>query len=60
VQSLRRDVGKILVMPELIESFGNAGGIEPFINTPDAMARLIKRDQVKYSKLINELKIKID
>jgi tripartite-type tricarboxylate transporter receptor subunit TctC len=60
VQSLRRDVGKILVMPELIESFGNAGGIEPFINTPDAMARLLKRDQVKYSKLINELKIKID
>lgn len=60
VQSLRRDVGKILVMPELIESFGNAGGIEPFISTPDAMARLIKRDQVKYSKLINELKIKID
>jgi tripartite-type tricarboxylate transporter receptor subunit TctC len=60
VQSLRRDVGKILVMPELIESFANAGGIEPFINTPDAMARLIKRDQAKYSKLINELKIKID
>lgn len=60
VQSLRRDVGKILVMPELVESFANAGGIEPFITTPDAMSRLIKRDQAKYSKLINDLKIKID
>jgi hypothetical protein len=47
-------------MPELIEAFANAGGIEPFITTPDTMARLIKRDQAKYSKLINDLKIKID
>jgi len=60
VQNLRRDVAKVLVMPELIEAFANAGGIEPFITTPDAMARLIKRDQAKYSKLINDLKIKID
>ena len=60
VQNLRRDVAKVLVMPELIEAFANAGGIEPFITTPDAIARLIKRDQAKYSKLINDLKIKID
>ena len=60
VQNLRRDVAKVLVMPELIEAFANAGGIEPFITTPDTMAWLIKRDQAKYSKLINDLKIKID
>ena len=60
VQRLRQDLGKVLASPELIEAFGNAGGIEPFITTPDAMARLIKRDQAKYSKLITDLKIKID
>jgi hypothetical protein len=60
VQKLRRDVGKVLASSELIEAFSNAGGIEPFITTPDAMARLIKRDQAKYSKLITDLKIKID
>ena len=60
VQNLRRDVGKILLTPELTEAFANAGGIEPFITSPDAMSRLIKRDQAKYSKLINDLKIKID
>jgi tripartite-type tricarboxylate transporter receptor subunit TctC len=60
VQNLRRDVGKILLTAELTEAFANAGGIEPFITTPEAMSRLIKRDQAKYSKLINDLKIKID
>jgi tripartite-type tricarboxylate transporter receptor subunit TctC len=60
VQRLRRDVARVLVTPELVEAFASAGGIEPFITTPDEMQRLIKRDQAKYSKLITDLKLKID
>lgn len=60
VQRLRRDVARVLTTPELVEAFANAGGIEPFITTPDEMQRLIKRDQAKYSKLISDLKVKID
>ena len=60
VQRLRRDVARVLVSPELVEAFANAGGIEPFITTPDEMQRLIKRDQAKYSKLISDLKVKLD
>jgi tripartite-type tricarboxylate transporter receptor subunit TctC len=60
VQRLRRDVTRILNTPELIDAFANAGGIEPFVTTPEEMQRLIKRDQAKYSKLISELKLKID
>ena len=60
VQRLRRDVARVLSMPELAEAFTNAGGIEPFMTSPEEMNRLIKRDQAKYSKLINELKLKID
>jgi tripartite-type tricarboxylate transporter receptor subunit TctC len=60
VQRLRRDVARVLTAPELVEAFANAGGIEPFITTPDEMQRLIKRDQAKYSKLITDLKLKID
>ena len=60
VQRLRRDVARVLATPELVEAFANAGGIEPFITTPDEMQRLIKRDQAKYSKLITDLKLKID
>jgi tripartite-type tricarboxylate transporter receptor subunit TctC len=60
VQRLRRDVSRVLTTPELVEAFANAGGIEPFITTPDEMQRLIKRDQAKYSKLISDLKVKLD
>lgn len=60
IQLLRRDVSRVLSTPELAEVFANAGGIEPFMTSPDEMSRLIKRDQVKYSKLITELKLKID
>ena len=60
VQRLRRDVARVLTTPELVEAFANAGGIEPFITTSDEMQRLIKRDQAKYSKLISDLKVKLD
>jgi tripartite-type tricarboxylate transporter receptor subunit TctC len=60
VQRLRKDVARVLASHELAESFANAGGIEPYITSPDEMQKLIKRDQVKYSKLISELKLKID
>jgi tripartite-type tricarboxylate transporter receptor subunit TctC len=60
VQRLRRDVAKVLASPELVEAFANAGGIEPMLTSADEMQRLIKRDQAKYSKLIGELKLKID
>lgn len=60
VQRLRRDVARVLVSPELVEAFANAGGIEPMQTSADDMQRLMKRDQAKYSKLIGELKLRID
>jgi tripartite-type tricarboxylate transporter receptor subunit TctC len=60
VQRLRRDVARVLATPELAEVFANAGGIEPMLTTVDDMQRLIKNDQAKYSKLIGDLKLKID
>lgn len=60
VQKLRRDVAKVLASPELIEAFLNAGGIEPMQTSAEEMQALIKRDQLKYSKLIRDLKLKVD
>jgi tripartite-type tricarboxylate transporter receptor subunit TctC len=60
VQRLRRDVARVLATPELAEVFANAGGIEPMLTTVEDMQRLIKNDQAKYSKLIGDLKLKID
>jgi tripartite-type tricarboxylate transporter receptor subunit TctC len=60
VQRLRRDVARVLASPELTEVFAGAGGIEPMITSVEDMQRLMKSDQAKYSKLIGDLKLKID
>lgn len=60
VQRLRRDVARVLASPELTEVFAGAGGIEPMITSVEEMQRLMKSDQAKYSKLIGDLKLKID
>ena len=41
VQRLRRDVARVLSMPELAEAFTNAGGIEPFMTSPEEMNRIM-------------------
>jgi tripartite-type tricarboxylate transporter receptor subunit TctC len=60
VQRLRLEVTRALKSPELIEAFAKAGGIEPMLTTPEEMQQQIKRDQVKYSKLIRDLNLKLD
>lgn len=60
VQRLRQEVDKALRSPDLIESFHKAGGIEPMITTLEEMKGHMQRDQVKYSKLIRELNLKVD
>jgi tripartite-type tricarboxylate transporter receptor subunit TctC len=60
VNKLRSEVAKSLKSTALIDSFAKAGGIEPFLTTPDEMKQLIQHDQVKYSKIIRDLKIKLD
>lgn len=60
VQRLRQEVGKALRAPDLIESFYKAGGIEPMLTTPEELQAQIKRDQIKYSKIIRELNLKAD
>ncbi len=60
VQRLRAEVGRALQSPELVESFMSAGGIEPMPTSLDDMRDLIRRDQVRYSKIIRDLNIKLD
>ena len=60
VNKLRSEVSKSLKSPALIDAFAKAGGIEPFMTTPDEMKQLIQHDQAKYSRIIRDLKIKLD
>jgi tripartite-type tricarboxylate transporter receptor subunit TctC len=60
VSRLRQEVEKALRSPDLIESFYKAGGLEPMITTLEEMQGQIQRDQVKYSKIIRDLNLKVD
>jgi tripartite-type tricarboxylate transporter receptor subunit TctC len=60
VNKLRDHVNKALSTPEVIESLFKSGGIEAFISSQDEFKALILRDQKKYSKIIQSLKIKVD
>jgi tripartite-type tricarboxylate transporter receptor subunit TctC len=60
VDTLRRAVTQALKSPALTEAFAQAGGIEPFLTSPDEMRRLIQQDQAKYNKIIRDLKIQAD
>ena len=60
VQKLRDEVAKALSASDLIDSFQKAGGIEPLQTSLDEMQQMIKRDQARYSKIIRDLRLKVD
>lgn len=60
IQKMRVEVAKALKDPALVDAFSKAGGIEPFNTTPDEFAALVKKDQQKYSSLIQTLHLKLD
>ena len=57
VARLRAEVNKMLAQPDVKEKFKDAGGLEPFITTPQEFAELIRSDYAKYAKLVKSLGI---
>ena len=37
-----------------------AGGLDPYLTTPDEFAAVIKRDYEKYAKVVKEIGVKLD
>ena len=58
--SLRAAVEKALAAPDVRQKLNAAGGVEPFITTPDEFAALIRRDYDKYGKIVKTTGIKLD
>ena len=38
----------------------NAGGLDPYLASPEEFAALIKRDYAKYAKVIKDVGLKVD
>jgi tripartite-type tricarboxylate transporter receptor subunit TctC len=57
---LREELKRTLEQPEIKQRFNAAGGLEPFVATPDDFGALIKRDYEKYGAVVKQLGIKLD
>jgi tripartite-type tricarboxylate transporter receptor subunit TctC len=57
---LRTEVNKALALPEIRDRLKNAGGVEPWITTPEEFAAEIRGEYSKYGKLVKEVGAKVD
>lgn len=57
---LRAEINKALAMQDVKDRLGAAGGLEPWIATPQEFGERIRADYDKYGKLIREIGVKVD
>ena len=57
---LRTAVDRALAAPDVRQKLNAAGGVEPFVTTPDEFAALIRRDYDKYGKIVKSIGVKVD
>jgi tripartite-type tricarboxylate transporter receptor subunit TctC len=57
---LRTEIKRALELPEVKEKMNSAGGLDPYITTPEEFQALIRRDYAKYAKVVKDVGIKLD
>jgi tripartite-type tricarboxylate transporter receptor subunit TctC len=57
---LRDETNKALLLPDVREKLSNAGGVEPWITTPEEFSAEMKSEFATYGKLVREVGAKID
>ena len=57
---LRTELKKALESADVKARFNNAGGLEPYVATPQEFDAVIRRDHAKYAKVVKDLGIKLD
>jgi tripartite-type tricarboxylate transporter receptor subunit TctC len=57
---LREELAKVLAQPEVKERLANAGGLQPFVTSPEEFVALIRSDHEKYGKLVRAIGVKAE
>ena len=57
---LRAEIKKVLEAPDVKQKMNAAGGLDPYLTTPEEFAALIRRDYEKYAKVVKDTGIKLD
>jgi tripartite-type tricarboxylate transporter receptor subunit TctC len=57
---LRSELTRVLESPDVKEKLNAAGGLDPYIASPEEFVALIRRDYAKYAKVVKDVGIKLD
>jgi tripartite-type tricarboxylate transporter receptor subunit TctC len=57
---LRAEIRKVLESPDVKQKMNAAGGLDPYLTTPEEFSALIRRDYEKYAKVVKDIGIKLD
>jgi len=57
---LRSELKRVLETPDVKRKLNAAGGLDPYVASPDEFDALIKRDYAKFAKLVKDINLKID
>ncbi|HJT61021.1 MAG TPA: tripartite tricarboxylate transporter substrate binding protein [Burkholderiales bacterium] len=60
LQRLRTELRRVLESPDVKQKLNAAGGLDPYIASPEEFAALIQRDYAKYAKVVKDIGIKLD
>ena len=60
LQRLRTELRRVLESPEVKQKLNAAGGLDPYVASPEEFATLIQRDYAKYAKVVKDIGIKLD
>jgi len=57
---LREEVGRLLAAQDTADKLRAAGGLEPFVTTPEEFAAMIRADYAKYGKVVRDSGARLD
>jgi tripartite-type tricarboxylate transporter receptor subunit TctC len=57
---LRADLRRVLESPDVKQKLNAAGGLDPYVASPEEFSAVIKRDYAKYAKVVKDIGIKLD
>jgi tripartite-type tricarboxylate transporter receptor subunit TctC len=60
LERLRSEIRKALESADVREKMKAAGGLEPYVASPEAFQALIRRDHDKYAKVVKDVGIRLD
>jgi tripartite-type tricarboxylate transporter receptor subunit TctC len=60
LSKLRAELKRVLDSPDVKQRMNAAGGLDPYLATPEEFAALIQRDYEKYAKVVKDIGLKVD